>query len=366
MRSFIFILAMAFTFNAAITASIRAHDVAAEMANNANAFLKSLNADQKNAAQLKFDDPLRKDWQFIPMERKGLGLKQMKPHQRGLAMALVQTALSHRGFSTSMQIMAMEQVLFEIENNSLKRDPAKYHLFLFGKPSVDSSWGWRIEGHHLSISVTLVEGKTAVIAPSFLGANPASVRTGSMKGIRALGDIEDLGRSLVKQLSVEQKKLAVIPGKAPRDVINGPGRTAEPLNPAGISAKELNADQKKRLQSLLDSYLSRFRAELASEDRQKIQAAGFDNLHFAWAGEIQPERPHYFRVQGPTFILEYDNTQNGANHAHVVWRDFKNDFGADAVRKHYETSHRADKVMKPGDDDSESNKRKPIKSGAGN
>jgi len=137
----------------------QAHDIAKEFSDAAAIFLKSLDDNQTKAVQFKFDDPLRKDWHFIPKERKGLGLKQMKPHQRGLAMALVQTALSHRGYSTSMQIMAMEQVLREIENNPLKRDPAKYHLYLFGAPSPEAPWGWRIEGHHLSISVTIVDGK---------------------------------------------------------------------------------------------------------------------------------------------------------------------------------------------------------------
>ena len=142
----------------------QAHDIAKEFSDAAAIFLKSLDDNQTKAVQFKFDDPLRKDWHFIPKERKGLGLKQMKPHQRGLAMALVQTALSHRGYSTSMQIMAMEQVLREIENNPLKRDPAKYHLYLFGVPSPEAPWGWRIEGHHLSISVTIVDGKQVTLS----------------------------------------------------------------------------------------------------------------------------------------------------------------------------------------------------------
>ena len=148
-----------------IASHAQAHDIAKEMLDNANLLLKSLDDSQVTAIKFKFDDDLRKNWQFVPMERKGLGLKQMKPHQRGFAMVLVQTALSHRGFSTSMQIMAMEQVLRDLENNPVKRDPAKYHLFLFGTPSADSSWGWRIEGHHLSISVTVVDGKTSSSRP---------------------------------------------------------------------------------------------------------------------------------------------------------------------------------------------------------
>ena len=315
----------------------QARDIAKEFSDAAAIFLKSLDDNQTKAVQFKFDDPLRKDWHFIPKERKGLGLKQMKPHQRGLAMALVQTALSHRGYSTSMQIMAMEQVLREIENNPLKRDPAKYHLYLFGAPSPEAPWGWRIEGHHLSISVTIVDGKQVTVTPSFLGANPATVKSGPMAGVRVLGDIEDAGRKLVKQLTAEQKTTAVFSTKAPRDVINGPARKqAEALTPAGLVASNMSQNQQQLLHTLINQYLDQFRTELASADRKKIEDAGFEKVSFGWAGQIQPGKPHYFRVQGPTFILEYDNTQNGANHAHVMWRDFKNDFGEDSLRKHYE------------------------------
>ena len=321
----------------------QAHDLAKEFSDAAAIFLKSLDGDQTKAVQFKFDDPLRKDWHFIPKERKGLSLKQMKPHQRGLAMALVQTALSHRGYSTSMQVMAMEQVLRDLENNPLKRDPAKYHVYLFAVPSAETSWGWRIEGHHLSISVTIIDGKQVTVTPSFLGANPATVKSGPLAGVRVLGDIEDAGRALVKQLTVEQKTTAVFSTKAPRDVINGPARKqAEALTPIGLTATDMHQDQQRLLHKLIDQYLDQFRAEIANADRKKIEDAGFEKVSFGWAGQIQPGKPHYFRVQGPTFILEYDNTQNGANHAHVLWRDFKNDFGQDSLQKHYETHpHRA-------------------------
>lgn len=321
-----------------LTNRCHAHDIAKEFQNAAKVFLKSLDNEQAKAVQFQFDDPLRKDWHFIPKQRQGLGLHQMKSHQRGLAMAFVQTALSHQGYSTSMQIMAMEQVLRDLENNNLKRDPTKYHIYLFGTPSAETSWGWRIEGHHLSISVTIIDGKQVIVAPSFLGANPATVKSGPLAGTRVLGDIEDAGRDLVKQLSVEQKATAVFSDKAPRDVINGPARQhAQALTPTGLTAADMNQDQQQLLRKLLNQYLDRFRAEIADADRKKIEDAGFEKISFGWAGQIQPDKPHYFRAQGPTFILEYDNTQNGANHVHVLWRDFKNDFGEDSLRKHYET-----------------------------
>ena len=314
-----------------------AHDPAKDLLIAVTDFTNSLDEAQKKKLSFEFDDKLRKDWQFIPMERKGLSLKEMKPHQRHLSMALVQSALSHRGFATTMKIMALEQVLHEMENGAAKRDPSKYNFFVFGTPAADKTWGWRIEGHHLSISFTIVEGKTVVTTPAFFGSNPGKVPAGvTMAGVRALGEEEDLGRSLVKQLTVEQKKVAILEGKAPRDVINGPGRAAKPLTPAGISAGAMTEAQQKILGELISTYVGKFRTELADADWKKIKDAGFDKIHFAWAGQIQPGKPHYYRVQGPTFILEYDNVQNKANHVHAVWRDFKNDFGEDLLKKHYE------------------------------
>jgi hypothetical protein len=318
--------------------TLRAHDPAKDMLDAADLLLKSLDADQKKQISFEFDDKLRKNWQFIPMEREGLNLKEMKVHQRHLAMSLVQSALSHRGFSTTMKIMALEQVLHEMENFAPKRDPSKYHFFFFGTPSSDKTWGWRIEGHHLSISFTIVEGKTVVTTPAFFGSNPGEVRQGTnMLGLRVLGEEEELGRSLVKQLTVKQKAVAILPEKAPRDVINGPKvPVASALEPAGIAVSEMTNDQKVILKKLISTYVGKFRVELADADWKKINEAGFEKVHFAWAGPIQPGKPHYYRVQGPTFILEYDNTQNKANHVHAVWRDFKNDFGEDLLRKHYE------------------------------
>ena len=331
---FLALLFLLVVSNAAI-----AHDPAEDMLNAMNDFVSSLDDTQKKRLSFKFKDELRKDWQFIPMERKGLSLKQMKPHQRHLGMSLIQSALSHRGFAMTMKIMALEQVLHEMENGAAKRDPSKYHFFLFGTPAADKTWGWRFEGHHLSVSFTVVEGKIVVTTPAFFGSNPGTVPDNNLlAGLRPLGDLEETGRSLVKQLSLEQKKIAIIKSKVPRNVINGPSRkVAQPITPKGISAKQMTEAQQKLLRNLISTYLGRFRFELADADWKKIEEAGFDEVHFAWTGEIQPGKPHYYRVQGPTFIFEYDNVQNNANHVHAVWRDFKNDFGEDLLKKHYQT-----------------------------
>ncbi len=317
-----------------------AHDIAKEMADAASVFLQALGDDDRKKVTFDFDDPHRIDWQFIPMERPGLSFGDLKPEQLLLGTSLLQTGLSHRGYATSMQVMVLESVLHEMENMNPKRDPSKYHLFIFGQPSLEQTWGWRIEGHHLSVSFTVADGQAIASTPLFLGASPAKVPVGNLKGLRVLGEQEDLGRGLVRNLSAEQKEVAIVGPKAPRDVINGPGVVAKSLQPVGLLAKDMTANQKEMLRRLIDSFVHQIRPELAAADLKEIEDAGFENVSFAWMGFIQPDKPHYFRVQGPTFILEYDNTQNNANHVHIVWRDFKNDFGKDLLQQHYKSQHK--------------------------
>lgn len=323
-----------------VGSAVNAHDIAKEMSDAASVFLQALGDDDRKKVTFEFDDPHRIDWQFIPMERPGLSFGDLKPEQLLLGTSLLQTGLSHRGYATSMQVMVLESVLHEMENLNPKRDPSKYHLFIFGQPSTEQTWGWRIEGHHLSVSFTVADGQAIASTPLFLGASPAKVPVGNLKGLRVLGQQEDLGRALVRNLSAEQKEVAVVGENAPRDVINGPGVVAKSLEPVGLLAKDMTDDQKGTLRRLIDSFVHQIRPELAAADLQEIEDAGFDNVSFAWMGFIQPGKPHYFRVQGPTFILEYDNTQNKANHVHIVWRDFKSDFGNDLLKQHYQSQHK--------------------------
>jgi hypothetical protein len=306
------------------------------MSDAAGRFLASLDESQRAEALFDFADAERLNWQFIPMERKGLPLKRMQPHQQHLAIDLLHSALSHNGFSKAMNIMALEQILHELENQSPRRDPNLYHFYVFGTPSTSQTWGWRVEGHHLSVSLTLVDGQKIVSTPAFFGANPARVKQGPHEGLRVLAAEEDLARQLLQSLSPEQRAAAVIATDAPADIINGPGREAAALEPAGLPASQLTREQRQVLLSLVREYVFNFRPELAREDMRKIREAGVRNLHFAWAGGDQVGQGHYYRVQGPSFILEYDNTQNDANHVHLVWRDFKNDFGADLLKEHYQ------------------------------
>jgi hypothetical protein len=330
-------LAAALGIWVAIATFAHAHTPPEAMAEAAQRLLASLDEQQRSDIQFDFAHQERLNWQFVPMDRAGLPLKRMKPHQQHLAMGLLSSATSHRGLSKSLNIMALEQILHEMESNSPRRDPSLYHFFIFGTPSTSETWGWRVEGHHLSISVTLVDGQKITTTPAFFGANPAHVKQGPHQGLRVLHAEEDLARKLLSSLSPEQRSSAIIAAEAPDDIISGPGREAMPLQPMGLPASQMTREQRQMLMTLIREYVFNFRGELAREDMRKIREAGIRKVHFAWAGGDQPGQGHYYRVQGPTFIMEYDNTQNDANHIHVVWRDFNNDFGADLLKQHYET-----------------------------
>ncbi len=324
---------------------LAAHDsaVAHEMADAAQSFLKSLSAEQKGKVQMPAADPERKNWHFVPKDRKGLPIKEMTQAQRLLAHSLLVTGLSHAGYGKALGIMSLEEVLVAIEQGrGPVRDPELYYFTIFGEPGSNEGWGWRFEGHHLSLNFTAAGDQVLSMTPSFFGSNPGEVRSGSREGFRVLAQEEDLGRELVKALNEEQRKKAIIQEKAPRDVINVPGRN-EFTKPEGLQQTEMTVEQKAALEKLIHTYLHRHRQELASGDWAKITKAGLDKIYFAWAGGLEPGQGHYYRVQGPTFVMEYDNTQNNANHVHSLWRDLTNDFGQDLLKQHYQESHQTKK-----------------------
>lgn len=315
--------------------SVCADSPAAEMAATANNFLSALNPELRAKTVFEFDSPERVNWHFVPMPRKGLPFKEMSPAQRHLAHALLNSALSQRGYFKATTIMSLEQVLYDLEKQAAHRDAELYYFSIFGKPGLEG-WGWRVEGHHLSLNFT-VRGDTVIATtPSFLGSNPAEVLTGPRQGLRVLAHEEDLGRRLVKALDDKQRRVAIVATNAPRDVITGDLRKARSLEPMGLPAAQMNSPQRELLKALIWEYIGRTRAEVAETEWTRIQDAGWEKVSFAWAGDLEPGQGHYYRVQGPTFLLEYDNTQNNANHVHTVWRNFENDFGDDALRKHYE------------------------------
>jgi hypothetical protein len=196
-----------------------------------------------------------------------------------------------------------------------------------------------VEGHHLSLNFTIVKGHLFATAPRFLGANPAEVAKGNLTGVRALANEEDLARKLVKSLDQKQQRKAFFRERAYRDIVTGSDEKVSPLELVGISARELNKDQSGLLTRLIDEYVSTVPPEIAQQRMDAIRKSGMDQIHFGWAGGVEPGQPHYYRIQGPTFLIEYDNVQNGANHIHTVWRDFGSDFGRDLLREHYRKAH---------------------------
>ena len=262
----------------------------------------------------------------------------MKPEQQHLAHALLASALSQRGFVKATTIMSLEQVLKELEagTGTMVRDAEVYYFSIFGNPGEREVWGYRVEGHHLSLNFTLAPGKPIAVTPSFLGTNPAEIRSGPRKGLPVLASEEDIARKLAQSFSEEQKKVAMYTNVAPRDIITFTNRTVSLLKPEGLGMNKMTKPQAELLWDLVQEYVRRYRVELADKDLERIQKAGLEKIHFAWAGPTEPRKGHYYRIQGPTFLMEYDNTQNDANHIHSVWRDLENDFGDDILKRHYQ------------------------------
>lgn len=328
------------------TARVRS---AAAMVAAADKFLGTLNAEQKAKAVFKFDDDQRFDWHFIPRDRQGLPLKEMTDTQRQAAIDLLKTGLSQRGFLKASTIITMENVLREMEgpNRRFPRDPELYYFSIFGTPGAKQPWGWRLEGHHISLNFTVGSRSIVATSPSFFGSNPAEVRVDvpqqnwPQKGSRVLAAEEDLARDLVKSLDATQRARAIFNATAPGDIISFNKVRAEPLDQVGIAASALSSAQFEKLTRLVDEYCNNVPEDLAAARRDKFRTARREQIYFAWAGGIAKNEPHYYRIQTPAFLIEYDDTQNNANHVHTVWRDFNGDFGRDLLAEHYQnTPHR--------------------------
>jgi Protein of unknown function (DUF3500) len=309
------------------------------MAETARSFIASLTPEQIAKTEFPFENEERKNWHFIPRERKGLALKDMTPPQKHLASALLSAGLSQRGYIKATTIMSLEDILRILEkDDGVRRNPDGYYFSIFGTPSEKGTWGYRVEGHHLSLNFTLANGKVSG-SPNFLGANPAEVREGPRKGLRVLHAEEDLGRAVIAALTPEQKKVAIVAKEAYKDILTMVSRDASLKGqPSGLQASKMNAKQKALLQELIEEYTNNLPDDVAKTRLEKVRKAG-TNLFFAWAGGENRGDPHYYRVQGPDFLIEYDNTQNGANHIHSVWRDLNGDFGEDLLKQHYGATH---------------------------
>jgi len=306
---------------------------ATEIAAAANAFLATLDDDARARTIFPFDSEERTNWHFVPRVRQGLPLADMTPLQQDKLRALLTAALSAKGLLKAETIIALESVLARIENNPVRRDPLKYHLTIFGDPAPGGPWGWRFEGHHLSINLTLANGTVVSSSPAFMGANPAHHRDGLEMATRPLAAEEDLARTLARALH-DAGKPVVYTDLPPNDILTANDRKARQLDPVGVPASEMTAAQRDGLLALIAEYANRFRPEIAAAEMEKIRA-DLDHLRFGWAGGLDPGQAYYYRVQGTTFLIEACNVQNQANHIHTVWRDRDGDFGRDIIADHH-------------------------------
>jgi hypothetical protein len=323
-------------------ATVASQRSASAMAAAANKFLEGLTPEQRQQATFPIDAEERMRWNFIPTSmfpRKGVPIKEMNEGQRKLALGLLEAGLSQRGYLAATSIMQLEIVLKAVEAasgrpNTPVRDPEMYFFTVFGTPAPKGVWGWRVEGHHVSLHFTIANGNAVASSPSFFGANPAEVRDGPQKGQRILAAEEDAARALLTSLDDKQRPSAVINNVAPNDIVTMTTLKIDPLSPEGLAAAAMTPTQRELLMQLIEVYTSKMAADTAAERLATLKKAGVEKIAFAWAGETEPGKKHYYRIQGPTFLVELDNTQNDGNHIHSVWRDFNGDFGRDLLREH--------------------------------
>jgi hypothetical protein len=333
-------------------AAVASQRTASAMSKATLALLDSLTPEQRQKIAMPLDAADRTRWNFIPTNmfpRQGLPLKEMSEPQQKLAQDLLRTVLSQRGYQVTAAVMNdLEAILRDTEAaNRAKaeaagrggrggqvRDPQLYYFSVFGTPGPKGAWGLRVEGHHISLHFTVANGQAVAAAPTFWGTNPAEVREGPKQGFRALDREQDAGRALVTALDDTQKKTAIFAETAPNDILTMTSVTIDPLNPPGIAASAMTPAQRKLLTQLIDVYTSMMAPDIAAERQDEIKKGGLDKITFAWAGPVEPGKQHYYRVQGPSFLIEFDNTQNNGNHIHSVWRDFESDFGRDLLREH--------------------------------
>jgi hypothetical protein len=315
---------------------------AQDLSSAANTFLNSLNADQKAKAQYLLDDKERFNWNFVPIARNGVCFRTFTSEQRTAALTFLKASLSEQGFKKANAIMELESILREVEGRALTdthRDPLNYYLTIFGTPSKNKPWGWRMEGHHMSINFASVNNELVSSTPSFFGSNPAIVQKGEAKGREILKLETDLGFELCNSFSVEQKKRVIFSETALPEIVMTNKRKAQLIEPLGLAYREMNAAQQKLFMRLLDEYVKNYQFDFSNRLMEKIKKAGIENLSFAWAGGLTAGIGNYYRIQGPMLLIEYDNTQNNANHVHTAVRDLNNDFAEDILREHYLKEH---------------------------
>ncbi len=289
---------------------------------------------------LDFSDDARTNWVYWPYLRKGLPLDFMTARQKTLTHELLHSALSAKGYLTAFQIMQMEKILADTETVGFPRGTENYTLAIFGQPANDNQWGWRFEGHHLSLNFSVTPGEVSV-TPSFLGASPAEIRTGTLAGFRNLRDVHELGLRFINALDDAQRAIAIQDGNPPFDILSGnlnkPSETWDDwktLPQMGIHVASLNQDQKDLAQRIIDEVIGTYRPEIS---RSYLSQIDVNDIFFVWYGGTSPGDAHYYRLEGPDFFFEYDLVQNNGNHVHAVWRSKEGDFGADLLLQHRTT-----------------------------
>jgi hypothetical protein len=311
-----------------------------DMARAAGAWLAQLGTAQRREAQLEWASRWREGWHYVPRSRPGVALRDMSAAQAAAAWDLLGALLSARGLEQVRGLIALERILGELTRSPGFRDPGNYVLVVFGDPAGNAPWAWRFEGHHLSLSVMVAPGHGVAVTPAFYGANPAQVPAGhAHAGFRLLGKEEDAAFDIVRSLDGAVRRQAIIADRSLGDIVAGPGRELALQNVEGVPVARLNEAQQGGVMRILELYAGTMREDIAVAAIKKVRDAGLAALHFAWAGSPARGRPHYFRLHGPTALVEYDNTQDGANHVHSVWIDAQALFGRDLLKEHYRGAH---------------------------
>lgn len=302
--------------------------------------INSFDSTQKAISVFSFDEMSRYDWNYLPaslIPRKGVCLKDLDSTQKANIYSLLRSFLSDKGFSRTMDIMNNEYYLKELEPDMIHRIPENYFIAFYGTPDKDSIWGWKFSGHHIALNFTIVDNKLA-FTPVFFGVYPAEIKEGQNKGRRIIKEEEEIGFELINMLTSEQKLKAIFQSKAFNDIVTTNSIQVGPLDPVGILGKDLTPEQKNVLNRLIVCHLSSMSTEIAEIRMKRIVSEDFNQIRFGWAGGLVKGVPHYYRIQGKTFLIEFDNTTHNANHIHIVWRDFNGDFGVDLLKEHYKNS----------------------------
>lgn len=301
------------------------------MSQAATRLVEVLDHSQKLKATFKYDDPERVNWHFIPRDRKGIGMWDLNGATKAAAEALVKSGLTQAGYHKTLEVRSLEEVLYLFEGGEEaarreKRHPHKYYISIFGTPGPKALWGWRFEGHHLSLNFSIKNGKIVSSTPEFFGANPGQIDAGPGRFLRVLGKREDIARQILKATPADKQDQLWLSKEAPKDIRGG--GVAQPIvdKTEGVAYADMTPEQQKLLKALIAEYLTAMPATVVRERLQAIEKSGMDGIHFAWWGGSELNEPHHYVVQGRTFIIEYNNTQNSANHVHAIWRNLGGDF----------------------------------------